>query len=227
VPDTPSGQRDSIRWFPRAIIEKYSAGQVAWARRRLDREARREQGVREARTGSAVPVMHGAWLQALFSYPEDGVVYDRGNGVTAAGLANWAAVLSGAGGHPLAPGRAVFGVGSDGVTEFDREQVSLSLQLGEEQGRSWYKPMDPGYQRPAGPASIEAQATFTEHEACFDWHEWCWGTGPGRPQAHHRLRGCYGGEQPVMVNRKAHPAGYGLKEPGVAWVFRTQVDLLG
>jgi hypothetical protein len=59
------------------------------------------------------------------------------------------------------------------------------------------------------------------------WTGNCWGTGPGRAVAHHSLAGCYGGEQPVMMNRRAHPAGYGVKEAGVAWVFRTEVTLGG
>jgi len=87
--------------------------------------------------------------------------------------------------------------------------------------------MDPGYPRPSGLTSIEGQATFTETEACFAWHEWCWASGPPEPQAHHALHGAYAGEGAVMVNRKAHPAGYGVKEAGVAWVFRTQIELLG
>jgi hypothetical protein len=200
--------RETLRWYPRVMIEKYSPGQVEW--------------VRWHRPGE---VLSGEVFRSLCPRPEDGYVYDEGNGVTAAGLANLALVLTGAG-HPLAAGQVCFGVGSDPVA-FDSEQVHLSGALGEEPGRSWYRPMDPGYPRGLRPAVIEGQATFLESEACFEWHEWCWGTGPLLPEAHHSLRGAYAGEQPVMINRKASLQGYGVKEPGVAWVFRTEVTLLG
>jgi hypothetical protein len=207
----------NVRWHPRCQVLKYSPDQVAYAR---------NHGEVPGLRGLALPrraVLNGDLLRLLFREPEGGIVFDEGNGVTAAGLANLAAVLTG-GGYPLSAGRAVFGVGSDD-TAFDREQVRLSAALGEEPGRSWYRPMDEGYPRTARPSVIEGQATFTEAEACFGWHEWCWGTGPLLPEPHHSLRGAYGGEQPVMVNRKASPQGYGVKEPGVAWVFATQIEL--
>jgi hypothetical protein len=198
--------REGLRWYPRIAIEKYSVAQVARFRRRLGGP------------------LTGEMLHHVFPEPEDGTLHDEGNGLTVAGLLNLSRVLTGeVTGHPLSPGRAVFGVGSDD-TPFDREHVHLSRALGEEPGRSWYRPMDQGYPRANGLA-IEGQATFTESEACFEWREWCWASGPGRPAPHHALHGAYGGEQPVMVNRKASPQGYGLKEPGVAWVFRTVVEL--
>lgn len=197
---------DGISWYPHGFIEKYSASQVTWARRHRG-------------------YYSGDILRALFpGGPEDGIHYNRGNGTTVAGTGNLALLLVGAGGYPLTPGRAVFGVGRDD-SEFSREHVHLSPAGGEEPGGTWYRPMDAGYPVVCEPGVIEGQATFTEHEACFAWHEWCWGTGPARPAAHHTLRGCYGGEQPVMMNRKAHPAGYGEKLAGVAWVFKTEIRL--
>jgi len=210
----PPGYREGLRWYPRSVIEKYSADQVAWARRRTWDSFR-------------PVVLTGEYLRAAFRVPEDGLVYDNGNGVTAGGLVNLARVLAGAGGSPLMPGHAAFGVGTDGETEFDREQVQLANAEGEDPGRSWYQPMDPGYPRPGSGASIEGQATFTEQAACFEWHEWGWCAGPRQPAAHHRLAHVYGGEMPALLNRKASPVGYGEKVPGVAWVFRTQVELLG
>jgi hypothetical protein len=199
---------DGIRWHPVSVIEKYSPDQTAFARRYFEGH------------------LTGDVLRGLFigRGPECGTVRDQGNGVSAAGSGNFALLLAGLGGHPLAEGRTVFGVGGDD-TAFSREHVHLSPVAGEEVGGTWYKPMDPGYPAVTRTGDIEGQATFLEHEACFTWREWCWGTGPGRPVPHHSLRGCYGGEQPVMMNRKAHPAGYGTKDPGVAWVFRAEVTL--
>lgn len=211
---------DSISWHPVSVIEKYSSDQVRYARTRGD--------VPWSRRLALPPraVLHGDLLRMLFREPEGGTVEDQGNGVSTVGVMNLALVLTGTGGHPLAPGQAVFGVGSD-AGGFNREQVSLSRPLGEEAGRSWYRPMDPEYPRVPRPGVIEGQATFLEHEACFAWHEWCWGTGPGKPVPHHSLRSAYGGQQPVMMNRRSHPAGYGTKDPGVAWVFKTEITIGG
>lgn len=199
---------DGITWYPVCSIEKYSPDQTAFARRRLG------------------GYLNGDALRGLFAGrgPECGTVHDQGNGTTAGGVVNLVQLLTGRGGHPLAPGRAVFGVGGDN-SAFSREHVSLSPVSGEEPGRSWYRPMDFSYPLVHRPGVIEGQATFSEAEACFEWREWCWGAGPGMPAAHYRLRDCYGGAQPVMLNRKAHPAGYGTKDPGVAWVFRTEITL--
>jgi hypothetical protein len=199
--------REGIRWYPRSTIEKYTADQVAYVRRRRDGP------------------LDGWDLHDLCHVPEGGTVYDQGNGVVASGLANLVQLLTGEGGNLLAPGRTVFGVGSDGATLFNSEQVRLANADGESPEASWYRPMDYGYPRVCGPASIEGQATFAETEACFEWHEWCWAAGPVKPAAHHSLSHVYG-ELPVMINRKASLTGFGLKEPGVAWVFRTVVELL-
>jgi hypothetical protein len=209
---------DGIRWHPVCTIEKYSADQVRYARERGELPWLKQF------TLPPRAALSGDLMRMLFREPEGGTVRDEGNGTTVNGTANLALLLTGAGGHPLAPGRAVFGVGGED-TEFSREHVHLSPAGGEEPGTTWYRPMDPGYPLVVRPGIVEGQATFLEHEACFEWHEWCWGTGPGRPAAHHSLRGCYGGEQPVMMNRKAHPAGYGMKDPGVAWCFRTEIHL--
>lgn len=198
---------DGFRWHPRFTISRYSADQVRYARKR---------------TGLA-PDYLGEALGCMFSYPELGTLHGEGNGVTAGGLDNMARVLTGTGGHPLTPGRVAFGVGTD-ASDFDVEQVRLGGEDGEQPGRTWYRPMDPGYPQPVT-GGIEGQATFAEEEACFEWHEWCMAAGPVRPAPHHALHHALGLQGGVMVNRRGSAAGYGLKEPGVAWVFRFQVSL--
>jgi len=209
-------QREGIRWYPRICIEKYSPDQVQYARKHGEIPLL-------GRSGDAL--MHGDVLRSMFLRPECGVVTDEGNGVSAAGLANLACVLTGVGGHPLAPGRASFGVGSDGATEFDPSHGSLAPGSGESPGTTLYRPMDARYPVVVKPALIMGQATFAETEACFPWHEWCWAAGPCEPRPHHQLHSAYRGEGAVMMNRKAQPAGYGTKDLGVAWVFRTRIEL--
>jgi hypothetical protein len=200
-------EAEGLTWYPRVRIDKYSADQVRWARRRLE----------------GWPLAGSTLLRLM--QPEDGTVCDEGNGVTGFGVDNMARVLAGEGGHPLAPGRACFGVGTD-ATPFHTEHVRLAPSGHEQPDQTWYVPMDLDFPTVGGFAELHGQATFTETAACFDWHEWCWATGPGRPQEHHSIAQVYAG-QAVMLNRKASQAGYGVKEPGVAWVFRTQVKLLG
>jgi hypothetical protein len=208
VTEVQSGRREGIRWFPRCVIAKYSPGQVAWARARLEGRP-----------------LDGVLLSEMFREPEEGTVTDSGNGVVASGVANLVLVLTGRGGYPLAPGYAVFGVGSDGHTGFTRDQASLSHAEGEHPERSFYLPMDPGFPGVPRPGVIEGQATFTERDACFPWREWCWAAGARRPQPHHELSRVFPDGQHAMMNRKASPAGYGTKETGAAWVFKTEIQI--
>jgi hypothetical protein len=84
--------------------------------------------------------------------------------------------------------------------------------------------MDDGFPVPDGTA-LAGQATFHEREANFGWREWCWASGEPGLQAGPVLRNCFGGGH-AMLNRRAPQAGFGLKEPGVAWVFRTEITFL-
>jgi hypothetical protein len=204
-------------------VEKYSPDQTAWARARLEAELGWGRRVLVRALGIAVPVLHGDWLRELFAEPECGIARDEGNRVTEAGLANLALLLTG-GGHPLAPGRTVFGVGTDGETPPSDGHVHLANAPGEGHGRSWYRPMDAGFPVPDG-AALAGQATFSEREANFGWREWCWASGVPGPEPGPVLRSCFDGEH-AMLNRRAPEAGFGLKEPGVAWVFRTEITFL-
>lgn len=201
-----SERTEGIGWHPVSRVEKYSSDQVAWARR--------------ARPGR---LLTGDRLRALFRAPEDGIVFDEGNGVTETGILNLALLLTGEGGHPLASGRTVFGVGTDGETAFAPGLVHLAHASGEGHGRSWYRPMDPGYPTAAG-AGLLGQATFSEREANMPWMEWCWASGEPGIEAGPVLHECFAGDH-VMLNRKAPAAGFGTKEAGVAWVFRTEIIL--
>jgi hypothetical protein len=201
-------------------IEKYSTDQVKYAKRCF-----RETPWPEHLGSPLHPELHGDLMRGLFREPEDGITRDEGNGVTAAGLANLAQLLSGTGGHPLAEGHAAFGVGTD-AAPFHREQVKLGGADGEGPERCWYRPMDAGFPRAAA-GVIEGQCTFAEAEACFTWREWCIAAGPVKPASHYALVHAYGGQFPAMINRKASPAGYGEKTFGVAWVFKCEIRLQG
>lgn len=207
-----AGQREGIGWHPRCAVEKYSADQTRWARRWL------------ARAGTPARPLNGSWLRAMFPEPECGVARDEGNGVVFAGLANLALLLTGGDGWPLEPGRACFGVGTD-PAPFDAEHAHLATAEGEHESRSLYLPMDPEFPRVSEAVTLQGQATFAEDDACFPWNEWCWATGGGWPRRGHVLRRVYDEGTAVMVNRKAPPNGFGVKDPGVAWCLRTEITL--
>ena len=210
-----SGQREGVGWHPRCAVEKYSADQTRHARAWL------------ARRGAAPRALHGSVMRILFDEPEGGIAYDEGNGVVLAGRSNLARLLTGDGGWPLEPGRACFGVGTDGATPFSPEHAHLSMAEGEGEGRTLYLPMDPGFPKVAGAVVIEGQATFAEDDACFPWNEWCWATGGGHPKPGPVLRRVFDEDTSVMMNHKAPPGGLGVKDPGVAWCFRTVITILG
>lgn len=197
--------RDSIRWHPQVTVARYSPGQTAWALRWL--------------LGRPYRSLDGDLLRRLFpGGPEDGFARDEGNSMTAAGLANVAALVAGAGGWPLDAGSAAIGVGSDGGTPFDDAQDRLGAGPG---ASSWYQPMDPGYPRLAAPALIEGQATFPAAEANWTWAEWCWAVGAGDTAAGPVLAEAFAGPV-IMLNRKVPAVPLGSKD-SAAWVFVSTV----
>jgi hypothetical protein len=211
---------DSIRWYPRVRIEKYSIDQTRWAMAHL-----------------LTDQPHGDHLRALFPLgPEDGYAYDEGNSMVNGGLTNLISLLagvspSGAVSRPLslgtgggAPGSVCVGVGSDGTTAFAATQTHLANASGEGAGNSWYQSMDSGYPTLTTPATINGQSTFAASFGNFPWLEWCWVSGAGVPTAGTVLGSVYAtGGSAAMMNRKIPVSGLGSKFAGAAWVFATTV----
>jgi hypothetical protein len=212
---------DSIKWYPRIRIERYSVDQTQWAMQRL-----------------GVVRLHGDTLRKLFAEPEDGVVTDEGNTMVNGGLTNLinlatGATPSGATGRPLslglgggAAGSAVIGVGNDGTTPNSASQTHLANATGEGTANSWYQSMDTGYPTLTTPATINGQSTFQASAANFTagWNEWCWATGAGVPTAGPVLGSVYAtAGTGAMWNRKIPANGLGVKSLGAAWVFQCNV----
>ena len=215
-----SSTRDSIKWYPRVTVLRYSQDQTRWAQRRLFMRR-----------------LHGDVLQTLFpGGPEDGIARDEGNSMVNGGLTNLINLLtgaapSGATGRPLTlgagggtSGSACIGVGADGTTAFDPTQVHLANASGEGSTHSWYQSMDTGYPTLSTPATINAQSTFQAGDANFSWLEWCWVSGAGVPTAGAVLGSVYAtGGSAAMMNRKIPVSGLGQKMAGAAWVFQCAV----
>ena len=218
-----SSSAESIKWYPRVWVERYSTDQTAWARYRL---------------GAGGPPLHGDVLRRMFpSGPEDGIARDEGNSMVNGGLTNVINLLTGtapSGNHsrPLslglgggAAGSAVVGVGSDGTTAFAGAQAHLANATGEGASNSWYQSMDVGYPTLTTPATINGQSTFQAGDANFLWAEWCWAAGAGAPTAGAVLANVYAtAGSVVMMNRKIPTNPLGSKQSGAAWVFNTSVS---
>jgi hypothetical protein len=210
-----SSTRDSVKWYPRVTVLRYSRDQTAWA------------------MGRYGPVLHGDRLRLLFTKPEDGIARDEGNSMVNGGLTNRSSLLtgaspSGAAGRPLTlgagggvSGSACIGVGDDGTTAFAATQAHLANASGEGSSHSWYQSMDTGYPTLSTPATINAQSTFQAGDANFSWLEWCWVSGAGVPTAGPVLGSVYAtAGSAAMMNRKIPVSGLGTKMAGAAWVFQ-------
>ena len=57
-------EHDSVKWFPRVTVEKYSPDQSAYAERKLHEELSWGRRLLVDRLGIRVPRLHGDWLRA-------------------------------------------------------------------------------------------------------------------------------------------------------------------
>jgi hypothetical protein len=213
-------RQDSIRWFPRVTVARYSPEQTWWAQRRLGKLH-----------------LHGDVLRKLFPHgPEGGFAYDEGNSMVNGGLTNLINLLTGAApsgsnSRPLtlaagggAAGSACIGVGTDGTTAFAATQVHLANASGESSTHSWYQSMDTGYPTLTTPGTVNGQSTFQAGDANFAWNEWCYLSGAGVPTAGATLASIYAtAGSGAMLNRKIPVGGLGAKASGAAWVFACTV----
>jgi hypothetical protein len=223
---------DSIRWYPRVTVEKYSIDQTRWAENRLAEYAAagRRPFVYTPHLGS-IPVqeLHGDWLRAIFpNGPEDGIAVDEGNLLTNAGLTNLINLLTGATGTAINPlrtggssGAAVVGVGSSSTAATTSD---TALGGNGSTTTAYYQSMDASYPSLTTPATINGQSTFATGNANFAWNEWCWATGAGTVTAGGTLASVYATAGSVaMLNHKVPAGGLGTKAAGASWVFSTTV----
>jgi hypothetical protein len=229
----PAATADSIKWFPRVKIEKYSADQTAWAERKLTEELSWGRRLLVARFGVRTPVLHGDWLREVFSTPEDGYAFAEGNQLVSAGLTNLISVLTNTTGTAVnklvtqaggTSGAAVCGVGSDATVNSGSPPTytHLAPTSGESGSTTYYQSMDTSYPSLTTPQTINGQSTFASGVANFAWNEWCWATGAGTITAGNTLSSVYGTASSVaMLNRKQ--VALGTKASGASWVFSTTV----
>jgi hypothetical protein len=219
-------EHDSIKWYPRSVIEKYSPDQSEWAERKLREELSWGRRLLVATLGVRVPRLHGTWLREVFpAGPEDGCVYTEGNSLVNGGLDALTSNLTGGATGLLAHATSICGVGTDN-TAWAATQTHLAPTTGEGAASTWYRQQDAAFPSVDGTVhgQLDGQTTFGSTEANFStgWVEWCWATTTtGTITAGNTLSGVSSGTE-VMFNRWTGTS-LGTKGSGATWVFSTTV----
>ncbi len=218
-------EHDSIRWFPRAAVEKYSPDQTAFAERRLHDELSWGRRLLVDRLGIWVPRLHGDWLREVFRAPEDGCAYTEGNSLVNGGLDALTSLLLGSGGQSFAPASTthlIIGAGTGtGATT-----VGMTALQSDNTANAWYQGSDATYPHVDGTThgQIDAQVTVTSSNGNFaaGWTEWAWATGTSATGSASgtALSGLSG--TTVMFNRWTGTS-LGTKSSGATWIFATTV----
>ena len=142
-------EHDSIRWFPRAAVEKYSPDQTVYAERRLHDELSWGRRLLVTRFGARVPRLHGDWLREVFREPEDGYAYAEGNSLVNGGLDALTSLLLGSGGQsliPLGTSHTIIGAGTGtGATT-----VGMTALQSDNTANAWYQAADAPYPKADG-----------------------------------------------------------------------------
>jgi hypothetical protein len=216
-------EHDSITWFPRSVIEKYSPDQSAWAERKLHDELSWGRRLLVARLNVRVPRLHGDWLREVFREPEDGLAYTQGNSLVNNGLDALTGLLTGTGSRQALDTTHTFiGAGSS-ATAFAVSQTALGGDGST--ATAFYQASDATYPAPDGTTKgqLNGQATFASGNANFNWVEWCWGTSTAAVGASTggTLATLTAGTE-VMFNRWTGTT-LGTKGAGATWVFSTTI----
>lgn len=234
-------EHDSIKWFPRGTVEKYSPDQSAFAEARLAEQLSWRRRPLVARFGLdrlllgrpvVVARLHGDWLRDLFpAGPELGYGYTVGNSLVNGGLDALTGLLTGTGSKQALTGGAtpqvVCGVGS-GTNATTATMTALQLDGTAANGSTgaFYQSMDANYPAVDGTVhgQLDGQATVTGSNGNLNWQEWCWasstvavGATTGATLANVPATGTK-----VMFNRWTGTS-LGTKGSGATWVFSTTI----
>lgn len=191
---------DGIRWMAHARVEKYSPGQLAYARLRLGREP------------------DAAQLRALFAEPEDGVAEAAGNLLVTVGLARITNLITGGGAQAFNHAAAIVGVGA-GTTAAAVGDTALT---DDNTANAWYQQADASNPTVSN-GVITCVATFAAADANFAWQEWCWAVGDGGTITAGTHLAAVTATAPTMLNHKVESLG--TKGSGAAWVLTSTVTL--
>lgn len=241
-------ERESVRWYPVSVIEKYSADQTAWAQERLRgltgwgrlplhnrvQPGDRRCTVRAHRGVGLVRDLHGDWLRELFpGGPEDGLACDEGNLTTSAGLTQIISMLTGAAQSVtvryLTNAQTVVGVGTNQGGNGPAAAVTDLALADDNTASAYYQGADSTYPFASAPATIQNQCTFGPTVANFAWNEWLWATGQAITAGTHLAAGGVFATLASAINHKVKlsaggiGASLGSKGSGSSWVFATTV----
>jgi hypothetical protein len=219
-------EHDSIKWFPRATLEKYSPDQSEFAERKLHGELSWGRRMLISRRGIWVPRMHGDWLREMFAEPEDGYAYTEGNSLVNGGLAALTSLLLGSGGQSFIPGgtsHAIIGAG----TGTSATTAGMTALQSDNTANAWYQASDATYPHVDGTTvgQLDGQVTVTSTNGNFasGWTEWCWATGTSATGSVTGTTLASLSGTTVMFNRWTGTS-LGVKGAGATWVFSCTIS---
>jgi hypothetical protein len=141
---------DTMKWTPRALVEKWDDDQVAWCR---------------SKTGILSPRGDDLLAAGLKPY---GIAESEGNLLTTAGLTRLMTLLNGAGGQAMTNTAVRLGVGN-GAGSAAIGDTDLGAAAGA--ANRWFQVMDATYPSTAA-GVLTAKATFATGDGNFAWNEW-------------------------------------------------------
>jgi hypothetical protein len=194
---------DGLHWHPHALVEKYSADQVAYTARRC---------------GLAEP--HGALLRAWSGAPDLGTAEADGNLLVTVGLTLITQLIIGtttAGSFKNA--QAILGVGNSATAA----AVGNTALTTDGTANAWYMQCDSGSNPSQSSGVITAVATFPTGQANFAWNEWMAATTTaGTITAGTTLSGLSSGTE-TALNHAVQSLG--TKTSAAAWVLTATITL--
>lgn len=189
---------DFTRWRPVALVDKWDADQVAWARRKLEVP-------RQARWDPA-----GDELAALLAPYES--VETPGNLLTTAGLNRITSLIIGGGGQALTNTAARIGTGNSSTAEAVGQ---TDLQAAAGSTNRWFQVMDATYPTQSN-GVITLKATFASGDGNYAWSEWGVDIGTPTVTSGNTVNA-------TLLNRKV--ASNGTKASGAVWAFTVTITL--
>lgn len=147
-------RRDSMRWTPYVLVEKYNAPVVQELTEYLGHEPT------------------SADFARLSIRPDD-MAEEYGNLLTTAGLNRVTSLIIGAGGTAFSNTTGRTGVGNS-ATAAAVGQTDLQAVAGS--ANRWFQIMDATYPQQSN-GVITAKSTFASADGNFAWEEWCWDIG--------------------------------------------------
>lgn len=192
-------QHDTIKWFPRFQVAKWSPETVREITELLGHEPNSME------------------LMALTGAP-DQITEGEGNALVTVGLQRITSLITSNTPKPFSNTYGMAGVG-DSATGFSAAHTALQ---GTASTGQFYVPLNASNPiQPTVGGVISAAADFSGSQANYTWNEWCWAIATTTPVANSSFNTAT--TTGVMINRAIQ--NLGTKANGAVWTLSAQVTL--